>query len=65
MITDYKTTITYFIVILAFIYSVITDDTDTVGTLIFPIVIMWAILKTNSKELIKELVEAFNNKRIR
>ena len=62
MNTDYKTTITFFIVIIAFIYSVYVQNTGLVSIITFPLVSMWIILKTNSKELIQGLLEAYNKK---
>ena len=62
MYTDYKTTITYFIVVLAFCYSVYIANTELVSIVIVPMIIMWLILKTNSKELVKDVVEAIKNK---
>lgn len=62
MYTDYKTTITYFIVIIAFVYSVYIENTALVSLIIIPMIIMWAVLKTNSKELLAEIVKNYTNK---
>ena len=62
MNTDYKTTTTYFIVILTFVYSVIIQNVSLVSILVFPLIIMWGILKTNSKELVRDLVDALKHK---
>lgn len=62
MYSDYKTTTTYFIVIIAFIYAVSQANVDLVSIIIVPMIIMWLVLKTNSKELIKDIVEAIKTK---
>lgn len=62
MHSDYKTTSTYFVVIIAFMYSVYIENQGLVSVIVFPLVVMWAILKTNSKELLKELVEVLKTK---
>lgn len=62
MYSDYKTTATYFVVIIAFCYSVYIANTELVSIIIIPMIIMWLILKTNSKALIKDIVEALKIK---
>lgn len=62
MYSDYKTTITYFIVVLAFIYSVYMDKPTLIDIIIVPLIVMWLILKTNSNVLIKDLLEILKNK---
>ena len=62
MHSDYKTTTTYFIVIVAFLYSVYTKNEGLASVIILPMIIMWAILKTNSKELLKELLEVLKTR---
>jgi len=62
MHSDYKTTTTYFIVIVAFLYAVYTKNEGLASVIILPMIIMWAILKTNSKELLKELLEVLKTK---
>ena len=62
MHSDYKTTTTYFIVIVAFLYSVYIKNEGLASVIILPMIIMWAILKTNSKELLKELLEVLKTK---
>jgi hypothetical protein len=65
MTTDYKTTTTYFIFLLAFIYSIYVENTGLVGIVVFPLMAMWLVLKTDSKELVKEIVEAYNKRKER
>ena len=62
MYTDYKTTATYFIIVASFIYSIGIENIDMISVLVFPLIIMWGVLKTNSKELIKDLVDALKQK---
>ncbi|QDF29004.1 hypothetical protein [Halarcobacter anaerophilus] len=62
MYSDYKTTTTYFIVIIAFVYAVYMDKPILVNTIIIPMIIMWIILKTNSKELMKDLISVLKDK---
>lgn len=62
MISDYKTTLTYLIVVIGFIYSVYVENVGLVSILVVPLLIMWAILKTNSKELVKDLVDVLKQK---
>lgn len=62
MQSDYKTTLTYFIVVAAFIYSVATKSDALVSVIIVPMIIMWLILKTNSKDLAKTMIEALKSK---
>lgn len=62
MYTDYKTTTTYFIVILAFLYSVYIQNQALTSVIVFPMIVMWAILKTDSKELLKDLLEVLKTK---
>jgi hypothetical protein len=62
MHSDYKTTTTYFIVIATFIYTIYIQHEGLASVIILPMIIMWAILKTNSKELLKELLEVLKTK---
>lgn len=62
MYSDYKTTSTYFVVILAFVYGVYIQNEAIISVIVFPMIVMWAILKTNSKELLKELLEVLKTK---
>lgn len=62
MYSDYKTTTTYFVVILAFVYGVYIQNEAIISVIVFPMIVMWAILKTNSKELLRELLEVLKTK---
>lgn len=55
--TDYKTTLTYLIVVIGFIYSIYVNNIELVSVIIIPMIIMWILLKTNSKEVVESLVE--------
>jgi hypothetical protein len=62
MYSDYKTTTTYFIVIATFMYAVYMQNESLASVIVVPMIVMWAILKTNSKELLKELLEVIKTK---
>lgn len=62
MYTDYKTTTTYFVVVLTFIYAVCQENVALASTISIPLVIMWAMLKTNSKELVADIAKSMRKK---
>ena len=62
MLSDYKTTITYFVVVVCFCYAVYKQNATLANALTLPLIVMWLILKTNSKELVKDLLSAIKDK---
>lgn len=60
--SDWKTTLVFFVFVICMLYSLYTDSFEMAFMLSGFVFSIWYILKTNSKELLRDLVTAFKEK---